>query len=111
LWSGYPTPGYGDNEVALPEFSYAGAHDHHHVTGAANLTTAASLALNPGTASPVTGNAICSQAVPWTAEIPMAVRPNYQIKLQDNGSGGWTPGVLLVTTRTAHTTLGASQCN
>jgi hypothetical protein len=39
------------------------------------------------------------------------VRPRYQIRLQDNGAGGWTPGVLLVTPRTAHTTLGASQCN
>jgi hypothetical protein len=39
------------------------------------------------------------------------VRPNYQIRLQDNGSGGPTPGVLLVSARTAHTTLGASQCN
>ena len=111
LWTGYPTPGYGDNEVALEEFSYPGAHDRHHVTGAANLTTAANLALNPGTTAPLTGNAICTQAVAWTTEIPNAVRPNYQIRLQDNGSGGWTPGVLVVSARTAHTTLGASQCN
>ncbi|MUV13452.1 hypothetical protein [Noviluteimonas gilva] len=110
LWTGYPTPGYGDNEVALEEFSYPGAHDHHHVTGVANLTTSGTFPLNPGTTAPVNGNAICTQAVAWTPEIPVAARPNYQIRLQANGSG-WTPGVLLVSARTAHTTLGASQCN
>jgi hypothetical protein len=49
--------------------------------------------------------------VPFTEDIPSAVRPNYQIQLQDNGSGGWTPGVLVVSPRTTYTTLGASQCN
>jgi hypothetical protein len=111
LWTGYPTPGYGDNEVALAEFSYPGAHDQHHVTGAANLLMTGSLALNTGTTAPVVGSAVCGQAVAWTDDIPLAVRPNYQIRLQDNGNGGWTPGVLVVSGRSAHTTLGASQCN
>src|SRR4249919_762181 len=96
LWAGYPTPGYGDNEVALEEFSYPGAHDHHHVTGAANLLASGSLALDPKTTAPIASSAVCNQAVPWTTEIPTAVRPNYQIRLQDNGAGGWTPGVLVI---------------
>ncbi|UHQ18777.1 hypothetical protein LVB87_11350 [Lysobacter sp. KIS68-7] len=111
LWNGYPTPGYGDNEVALEEFSYPGAHDHHHVTGAANLQASGSLALSPTTTAPLTSSPVCNQAVPWTEEIPTAVRPNYQIRLQDNGAGGWSPGVLVISARTAYTTLGASQCN
>lgn len=109
LWTGYPTPGYGDNEVALEEFSYPGAHDRHHVTGAANLATG-SLALDARTTAPLAGSAVCGKALAWTNEIPEAVRPNYQVRLQASGSG-WTPGVLLVSARTAHTTLGASQCN
>jgi hypothetical protein len=110
LWTGYPTPGYGDNEVAIADFTYPGANDVHHVVGAANLMTGG-LALNASTTAPLTGSAVCGQAVPWSSEIPTAVRPNYQIRLQDNGIGGWTPGVLVVSGRSAHTTLGASQCN
>ncbi|KGQ17972.1 putative polysaccharide-degrading enzyme [Lysobacter dokdonensis DS-58] len=110
LWTGYPTPGYGDNEVAIPDFSYPGAHDMHHVTGAANLLVGG-LALDVRTTAPLTGSAVCNQAVAWTNDIPSAVRPNYQVRLQDNGAGGWTPGVLVVSARSAHTTLGASQCN
>ncbi|BCT93571.1 hypothetical protein LYSHEL_25960 [Lysobacter helvus] len=111
LWGGYPTPGYGDNEVELDEFTYPGANVAHHVTGAANLLTGGSLALSATTATPLVGSALCNQAVAWTDDIPAAVRPNYQVRLQDNGAGGWTPGVLVVTARTAHTTLGANQCN
>jgi hypothetical protein len=110
LWTGYPTPGYGDNEVALPEFSYPGANDVHHVSGAANLLTG-STALDPSTTAPLPGSALCGQAAAWTSDIPNEVRPNYQIRLQSNGAGGWTPGVLVVGARSAHTTLGASQCN
>jgi hypothetical protein len=110
LWTGYPTPGYGDNEVEREEFTYPGAHDHHHVVGATNLLTG-SLVLSPNTTAPIAGSAVCNQAVAWTDDIPAAVRPNFQIQLQDNGTGGWAPGVLVVTARTAHTTLGASQCN
>ena len=110
LWNGYPTPGYGDNEVSIADFSYPGANTAHHVTGAANLLSG-NQALNPNTTAPVSNGALCGQAVAWTDDIPLAVRPNYQIQLQDNGSGGWTPGVLVVSGRSAHTTLGASQCN
>jgi hypothetical protein len=110
LWTGYPTPGYGDNEVAIEDFTYPGANDVHHVTGVANLQTG-SLALDPRTTAPTTGSPLCNQAVAWTPEVPADVRPNYQIRLQDNGAGGWTPGVLVVSGRTSHTTLGASQCN
>jgi len=110
LWAGYPTPGYGDNVIALDDFTYPGANDVHHVTGATNLKTGG-LALNPNTTAPLASSAVCNQAVPFTEDIPSAVRPNYQIQLQDNGSGGWTPGVLVVSPRTAYTTLGASQCN
>lgn len=110
LWTGYPSPGYGDNEVALEEFSYPGAHDGHHVTGAANLVTGG-LTLDASTTAPLPGSALCNQAVAWTSDIPAEVRPNYQIRLQSDGAGGWTPGVLVVGNRTAHTTLGASQCN
>lgn len=110
LWNGYPTPGYGDNEVEIDDFTYPGANDVHHVTGAANLM-AGGLALSPNTTAPLAGSTVCGAAVAWTDDIPNAVRPNYQIRLQDNGNGGWTPGVLLVSGRNGHTSLGASQCN
>ncbi len=110
LWNGYPTPGYGDNEVEIDDFTYPGANDVHHVTGVANLMTGG-LALSPNTTAPLAGSPVCNQAVAWTDDIPNAVRPSYQIRLQDNGNGGWTPGVLLVSGRNGHTTLGASQCN
>ncbi len=110
LWNGYPTPGYGDNEVEIEDFTYPGANDVHHVTGTANLLSGG-LAIDPRTTAPLPGSALCGQAVAWGDDIPPAVRPNYQIRLQADGNGGWTPGVLLVSARNGHTTLGASQCN
>jgi hypothetical protein len=97
------SPGFGIAEIP-DSVVYPGGNASHHVSGTSQLQTGIGVAIDPATFRPVAGSPLLGQALPLPAEIPAALRPQYQIRLVPGSAGK-----LEVLARPALTTLGAQE--
>jgi hypothetical protein len=91
----------------LEELAYPGGDDAHHITGhEQHIRTAATVPISKTTFAPVAGSSLLNAARPWDASLGLndALKPTFSVTLDPAD-----PRRLIITPRTALTTIGAVQ--
>jgi hypothetical protein len=97
------SPGFGI--ASLPDsVVYPGGNAGHHVTGVAQLLTGITVPVDLGTFRPVANGPLQGQAQALPAQIPEALRPQYQVRRVPG-----SPGKLEIVPRSAWGTIGANE--
>ncbi|MEW6707777.1 MAG: hypothetical protein AB1430_23270 [Pseudomonadota bacterium] len=97
------TPGFGIAQLPA-SIVYPGGNAAHHVSGTDQLLTGTGAPIDLATFRPVANGPLQGQAQALPAQIPAALRPQYQVRLVPG-----SPGKLEIVPRDTLTTLGANE--